>query len=85
MPWVPWINTEDEQSADEDVKRLYRRTRNSITQKIPDINRLTSLTPKTSEILFDLRDSVYGSATGLSVREKEIAALVSSAFIGCVH
>ncbi len=85
MPWTPWISIEDENASDEKVKRLYAATRNSITRKIPDINRLTSLTPEASELLSRLRDSIYQNKTGLSAREKEIAALVSSSFIGCVH
>jgi alkylhydroperoxidase family enzyme len=85
MPWVPWIHIEADDTANEEVKNLYAKTKNKITKKISDITRLTSLTPETSELINKLRDSVYRSATGLSAREKEIAALVSSSFIGCVH
>lgn len=85
MPWTPWIHTEAEETAEGEVKKLYDRTRNSVTRKISDITQLTSLTPQTAELLFRLRDSIYKNAAGLTAREKEIAALVSSAFIGCVH
>lgn len=85
MPWVPWIHTEGDDTTNEEVKKLYATTRNPITKKISDITRLTSLTPETSELINKLRASVYGNATGLSAREKEIVALVSSSFNGCVH
>lgn len=85
MPWVPWIQIEKDDSPNEEVKKLYKKTRNSITGKISDLIRLTSLTPKVSDYIDSLCSAVYKNATGLTVREKEIAALVTSSFIGCVH
>ncbi len=85
MPWVHWIEIEKEDSSKEDVKQLYKKTRNSFTGKISDLTRLTSLTPEVSNHLDSLCSAVYKSDTGLTVREKEIAALVTSSFIGCVH
>lgn len=85
MPWVPWIEIEKEDTSKEEVKELYQKTRNSLTGKISDITKLTSLTPEVSGHLSSLCSAVYRNATGLSVREKEIAALVTSSFIGCVH
>jgi len=85
MPWVPWIQIEKDDSSKEDVKQLYKKTGNSLTGKISDLTRLTSLTPEVSNHLDSLCSTVYKKATGLTVREKEIAALVTSSFIGCVH
>ena len=85
MPWVPWIQIEKDDSPNEKVKKLYKKTRNSITGKISDLIRLTSLTPEVSDYIESLCSAVYKNATGLTVREKEIAALVTSSFIGCVH
>jgi hypothetical protein len=85
MSWAPWIKIEDENSVDEDVQKLYKKTRNPITGKISDLIRLTSLTPEVSGHLNSLCSAVYGNATGLTAREKEVAALVTSSFNGCVH
>jgi len=85
MPWVPWIQIEKDDSSKEDVKQLYKKTRNSFTGKISDLTRLTSLTPEVSNHLDSLCSAVYKNAVGLTVREKEITALVTSSFIGCVH
>ena len=85
MVWVPWIKTEREDTSDEKVQQLYRKTRNSVTGKISDLTQLTSLTPEVSTHLDSLCSAVYKNATGLTVREKEIAALVTSSFVGCVH
>ena len=85
MPWMPWIQTEKDDTSEEEVRQLYKNTRNSLTGKIPDLTRLTSLTPEVSNCINSLRSAVYGNASGLTVREKEIAALVTSSFVGCVH
>lgn len=85
MPWVPWIHIEPDDTSIEAVKQLYQKTRNSLTGKISDLTRLTSLTPEVSSYVDNLCAAVYRNAKGLSVREKEVVALVTSAFIGCVH
>jgi len=85
MPWNAWIEIENEDTSNVEAKNLYARTRNPATQKISDLIRITSLTPQTSELIDKLCASVYRNATGLSAREKEIAALVTSSLNGCVH
>ena len=85
MPWIPWITIESEDSSGEEVQKLYKKTRNPMTGKISDLNLITSLTPKVSANISALCASVYDSAVGFTAREKEIIALVTSAFIGCVH
>lgn len=85
MTWIPWIRIEAEDSADEKVRKLYKNTRKPLTGKLSDLTRLTSSTPDLAGDLHRLGVSVYRDAVGLSLREKEVAALVTSAFIGCVH
>ena len=85
MPWTPWIEVENDDTSKEEVKQLYKKTKNSLTGKISDLTRLTSLTPEVSNHLSRLCSAVYRNASGLTVREKEIAALVTSSFVGCVH
>jgi hypothetical protein len=85
MPWIPWVKIKDENSTDEEVKKLYKKVRNPVTGRISDLNRITSVTPEVSENIFLLGSSVYRNAVGLTAREKEIIALVTSSFIGCVH
>jgi hypothetical protein len=85
MSWTPWIQIEKDDTSKEEVKQLYKKTRNSLTGKISDLTRLTSLTPEVSNHLDSLCSAVYRNASGLTVREKEIVALVTSSFVGCVH
>jgi len=85
MPWIPWIHIEKDDSSKEEVSLLYKKTRNSLTGKISDLTQLTSLTPEFSTHLDSLCSAVYKNASGLTVREKEIVALVTSSFVGCVH
>jgi alkylhydroperoxidase family enzyme len=85
MPWNSWIQIEKDNTKNEEAKRLYERTKNSLTNEISDLTRITSLTPEVSELIDKLCVSVYKNATGLSAREKEIVALVTSSLNGCVH
>lgn len=85
MPWVPWIAIEDESSSEPEVQELFKKTRNTITRKVSDIVKLTSLTPEVAALIHRLNQAVLGNATGLTVREKEVAALVVSSYNGCVH
>jgi len=85
MPWVTWIDIEDESSTNEEVRNLFKRSRNRITNKVTDTVRLTSLTPEVSGLINDLSIAIQRNATGLTPREKEISALIVSAYNGCVH
>ena len=85
MPWIPWIQTEDGNTENVEANSLYERSRDPVTRKISDLTRITSLTSEASELIDKLCTSVYKSATGLSAREKEIAALITSSLNGCVH
>jgi len=85
MSWTPWIQIEQDDTPKEEVQQLYKKTRNSLTGKISDLTRLTSLTPEVSKHLDSLGSAVYRNAMGLTAREKEIVALVTSSFVGCVH
>ena len=85
MPWIPWIQIEKDNTSKEEVKQLYKKTKNSLPGKISDLIRITSLTPEVSSCLHNLSSAVYQNASGLTVREKEIVALVTSSFVGCVH
>ncbi|MBC2735368.1 MAG: hypothetical protein HF981_13500 [Desulfobacteraceae bacterium] len=85
MVWVPWIATENENASSEEIKNLCNKTRNPQSGKLSDLMRITSLTPEVSEDLHTLGSAVYRNATGFTAREKEIIALVTSTFIGCVH
>lgn len=85
MSWTAWIKIESEDTSNVEAKQLYEKTRNPVTQGISDLIRITSLTPQTAELIDRLCASVYKNATGLSTREKEIAALIVSSLNGCVH
>jgi hypothetical protein len=85
MPWVPWIQIEQDDTSNKEAKRLFKEARNAVTGKLSDLTRLTSLTPEVSSLLNRLCSAVYQNASGLSVREKEVVALVTSVLVGCVH
>lgn len=84
MPWNPWIEIEHDDTNHEQTRTLFRRTANR-DGDVSDLIRLTSRRPAAAQLIHDLCREVYRSAKGLTLREKEIAALVTSAFIGCVH
>ena len=85
MPWVPWIEFEKDDTANAEAEELYKKTKNALTGKISDLTRITSLTPEVSECIDRLCTAVYKKNSSLTTREKEIIALVTSSFIGCVH
>ena len=85
MTWVTWIETVPETTTDDAVRQIYDRTRSPQTGKPSDSVRLTSLTPRVAGLLYDLHRTIRAQAHGLSRREQEIAALVVSAYNGCVH
>ena len=85
MSWTPWIRIEPEDSPHEKVQRLYKKARKPLTGKLSDLTQLTSLAPDMSDSLRSLGVAVYRDAGSLSLREKEVAALVTSALVGCVH
>jgi hypothetical protein len=82
MTWIPWIETEPLETADESVRELYRRTRNKSTGLPPDTVRLHSLTPETAGLILQLNHLVHENARGLTLREQEVAALVVASFNG---
>ncbi len=84
MPWNPWIEIDDDGTGREEAQRLFRETRN-LDGQVSDLVRITSRTPTVAKLIHELSRAVYASAKGLTLREKEIAALVTSAFVGCVH
>ncbi len=85
MPWTTWIDIEDESTSDEEVQELYAETRNGLTKKVPDLVRLASLTPEVSGLMLSLNQAIHRNAGGLTVREQEIAALITASLNGCVH
>ena len=85
MAWTTWIEIEPDDTANEAVQQLYQRTRDRTTGRPPDTVRLTSLTPQVGGLLYDLQQAIYQGAKGLSLREKEMAALIVSVYNGCVH
>ena len=85
MAWNPWIRIEPDDPADPAARDLYARTRDAALGRPPDTVRLTSLTPVVSGLLHDLQRAIQAEARGLSLREREIAALLVATLNGCVH
>lgn len=82
MTWTPWIETEPLDTPNETVRELYHQTRNISSGLPPDTVRLHSLTPEIAELIYKLSHMIHESASGLTLREKEIAALVVASFNG---
>jgi len=85
MAWITWIEIEPDDTSNEVVQQLYDHTRDRATGRPPDTVRLTSLTPQVAGSLYDLQKAIYHEAKGLTLREKEIVALLVSTYNGCVH
>lgn len=85
MTWTTWIHIEPEDTENEAVRDLYRRTRNEKTGKLSDTARLTSLTPDVAGRIYDLNKAIGQATKSLTLRESEIAALLVAVNIGCVH
>lgn len=85
MTWTPWIQIEADDTSNEETKRLYKKTQSPLTGDLSDLIRITSLTPEFAGSLNELGSAAYRNADGLTSREKEVLALVTSSFIGCVH
>ncbi len=85
MPWYPWIEIVPDETSDEEVLALYQRTREPSTGRAPDVVRLNSLIPPVAECVDRLQHAVHDGLKGLTVREREIAALLVSTYNGCVH
>ena len=85
MPWTPWIKIEPDDTDNEAVQQLFKRTKNMTTGRPPDTVLLTSLTPTVAGLLYDLQRTIFSEAKGLTAREREIAALLVSSFNGCTH
>jgi hypothetical protein len=82
MTWTPWIETEPIDTPNETVRELYRQTRNISSDLPPDTVRLHSLTPEIAGLIYKLNHMIHEGASGLTLREKEIAALVVASFNG---
>ena len=82
MTWTPWIETEPLDTTNPTVRELYHQTRQISSGLPPDAVRLHSPTPEIAGLIFRLNHLIHESATGLTLREQEIAALVVSAFNG---
>ena len=82
MPWTPWIETEPLDTPNETVRELYHQTRIISSGLPPDTVRLHSLTPEIAGLIYKLSHMIHDSARGLTLREKEIAALVVASFNG---
>ena len=85
MTWTTWIETEPDGILNATIQELYGRTRDMTSGRPPDAVRLTSMTPAVSGLLYDLQRAIYQESKGLTLREKEIAALLVSTYNGCVH
>ena len=86
MPWTTWIDVVRNPTAtEEEVRDLYERTRNPRTGQVLDAVCLNSLTPQVAGLLYELSRAIQRNATGLKPREKEIAALMTAVYNGCVH
>ena len=85
MPWKPWVEIEKRDTTNQEAKQMYDEVMDKKTKVIPDLCRLTSITPQIALDINKLHDSIAENKTGLSVKEIEIAALIVANFNGCVH
>jgi hypothetical protein len=85
MSWIPWIRIEEDNSPNPEVQNLYKQTKNPSNKQVSDTVKLNSLIPEVSILLHELSQSISKNATGLTMREKEMSALIIAVYNGCVH
>jgi alkylhydroperoxidase family enzyme len=81
MGWVQAIPVE---AASGKLQELYERSRKR-AGFVPNIAKLQSLRPKTTEIGFGLYCQLMDDPTGISKRERVLIATVVSKVNGCLY
>lgn len=81
MSWVPMI---PEEKATGKLREVYELARQR-AGKVPNIAKLQSLRPDTTERGFALYCQIMDDSTGLSKRERVLIATVVSKVNGCLY
>jgi uncharacterized peroxidase-related enzyme len=81
MAWVQMVAVD---AATGTLKKVYERSRER-AGLVPNIAKVQSLRPKTTERGFDLYCQVMDDPTGISKRERVLIATVVSKVNGCVY
>ncbi len=81
---MPWIRTNDESSAGDDLARVYERIRGE-RGKLSNIMRIQSLHPAAMQAHMDLYMAVMFQRSGISREERELIAVVVSAANRCAY
>jgi alkylhydroperoxidase family enzyme len=81
MAWVPTI---PEEQAIDRLRDVYRKARER-GGKVPNITKVQSLRPETTDRGFDLYCQLMDAPTGLSRRERVLIATVVSKTNGCLY
>jgi uncharacterized peroxidase-related enzyme len=81
---MPWVQTVSEEQARGPLIQLYQKSRERAGM-VPNITKLQSLRPETTEKGFDLYCQLMDSPTGLSRRERVLIATVVSKVNGCQY
>ena len=79
MAWVQMVAVED---AADKLREVYERVRER-AGGVPNIAKVQSLRPKTTERGFDLYCQIMDDPTGISKRERVLIATVVSKVNGC--
>jgi len=81
MAWVQMVAVED---AADKLREVYERVRER-AGGVPNIAKVQSLRPKTTERGFDLYCQIMDDPTGISKRERVLIATVVSKVNGCLY
>jgi len=81
MAWVRMVAVE---AATGKLQEMYQRVRQR-AGVVPNIAKLQSLRPKTTERGFDLYCQIMDDPTGISKRERVLIATVVSKANGCLY
>jgi uncharacterized peroxidase-related enzyme len=81
MAWVPMVAVE---TASGKLQEIYERSCKR-AGVVPNIAKVQSLRPKTTERGFDLYCQIMDDPTGISKRERVLIATVVSKVNGCLY
>lgn len=81
---MAWVQTVGGEAASGKVKELYQRVQQR-AGVVPNIAKLQSLRPNTTERGFELYCQIMDDPTGISKRERVLIATIVSKVNGCLY
>lgn len=81
---MSWIKVISEDEAEGELAQTYHQAK-SITGRVANIIKITSLRPEVTRALVQLRQAIRSPRASLSARRQEMIATVASALNQCTY